>query len=111
MARKNKDITDILVEMGVIDAATAKKAVADAQKMRKPIEDALVELKVATEEEVTKALAIQYDMEYIDIDKSMLAASNFHIIPQDLIKRHQVLLPLLPDLGQFLRRALEASCQ
>ncbi len=100
MARKRKDITDILVEMGVIDAAAAGKALAEAQKSRKNVEDVLVDLKIATEEDVTKALAIQYDMEYIDIDKSMLAASNFHIIPQDLIKRHQV-LPISSEGGKI----------
>lgn len=100
MARKSKAITDILVEMGVIQADAAAKATNEAQKTRKPVEDVLVELKIASEEDVTKALAIQYDMEYIDIDKSMLAASNFHIIPADLIKRHQV-LPISVEGGKI----------
>ncbi len=36
-------------------------------------------------------MAMQYDMEYIDLDKAGLAAANFELIPPDLIRKHQVL--------------------
>ncbi len=91
MARKRKELTDILIEMGVLKSNDAQRAVDEATKKRRHVHEVLLDLKLASEEDITKALALQYDMEYIDLDKSMLAASNFDLIPADLIKRHQVL--------------------
>lgn len=91
MARKRKEITDILMEMGILKPDAAKQAVELAQKNRRTIEETLIDAKLASEEDVTKAMAAQYDMEYIDLDKSMLAATNFELLSPDLIKRHQVL--------------------
>ena len=91
MARKRKEITDILIEMGALKSGDALKVIEQATKAHRPLHELILDLKLATEEEVTKALAIQYDMEYIDLDKSMLAASNFDLIPADLIRKHLVL--------------------
>lgn len=100
MARKRKEVTEILIEMGVLKPEDAPKILELSQKNRKTVEETLMEAKMATEEEVTKALAIQYDMEFIDLDKSGLAATNFELIPPDLIKRHQV-LPLAKVGGKL----------
>src|SRR3954464_3403009 len=91
MARKRKEITDILVDVGAIKPNDAAKALQESARSHRPLHEVILDLKLASEEEVTKALAYQYDMEYIDLDKSMMAASNFNLIPPDLIKKHQVL--------------------
>src|SRR5215217_5222485 len=91
MARKRKEITDILVEINVLKPADAQKAFEQSIKTHRPLHELVLDLKLASEEDVTKALAIQYDMEYIDLDKSMLAASNFDLIPADLVRKHLVL--------------------
>src|SRR3954470_12456192 len=91
MARKRKEITDIMVDVGALKPADAERALKESNSTHVPLHEVILDLKLASEEEVTKALAYQYDMEYIDLDKSMLAASNFALIPPDLIKKHQVL--------------------
>ena len=100
MARKRKDVTEILVEMGSIKPPAAAKAMEESRKSFKPIEEVLVASKIASEEDVTKAMAIQYDMEYIDLDKNTMAVSDFRLLPADLIKRHQV-LPLGEEGGKL----------
>jgi type IV pilus assembly protein PilB len=91
MARKKKEITDILIETGSIKGHDAQRALDEHARSRRPLHEVILDLKMASEEDVTKALAYQYDMEYIDLEKHMLAASNFNLIPADLIKKHQVL--------------------
>src|SRR3954463_5793331 len=91
MARKRKEITDILIEQGAMKPTDGQKALDESARTRRPLHEVIMDLKLASEEEVTKGLAYQYDMEYIDLDKSALAASNFALIPPDLIKKHQVL--------------------
>jgi type IV pilus assembly protein PilB len=91
MAKKSKEITDILIEVGALKAPDAQRALAEVARSHRPLHEVIMDLKLASEEEVTKALAYKYDMEYLDLDKSMLAATNFNLIPPDLIKKHQVL--------------------
>ncbi|MCL2648163.1 MAG: Flp pilus assembly complex ATPase component TadA [Phycisphaerales bacterium] len=91
MASKRKELTDILIENNALQPTDAPKATLEAAKTHRPLHEILVEMKLATEEDVTKAMAIQYDMEYIDLDKAMLAASNFDLIPADLVRKHLVL--------------------
>jgi len=91
MARKRKEITDILVDVGALKPVDAERALKECSRSGRALHEVILDLRLASEEEVTKALAYQYDMEYIDLDKSMLAASNFSLIPPDLIKKHQVL--------------------
>src|ERR1035437_3679654 len=91
MARKSKELTDILTEMNALRPADVNRATAEVARSHKPLHEVIVEMKLASEEDVTKGLAIQYDMEYIDLDKSVLAASNFDLIPADLVKKHLVL--------------------
>jgi type IV pilus assembly protein PilB len=91
MARKRREITDILAEMGVLKPSEAQKAFDEAIKERLQVSELLINKKLATEEDVTKAMAIQNDMEFIDLDKSQMHLTNHNLIPPDLIRRHQVL--------------------
>ncbi len=100
MAKRRKELPEILVELGVLKANDAAKAQAAATKSHERIEDLLVRAKLASEEDVTKALAIQNDMEYIDLDKHGLAASDLNLLPPDLIRRHQV-LPISKENGKL----------
>jgi type IV pilus assembly protein PilB len=100
MAHKRKALIDILTEMGVLTPPAAAKAQEESRKNRQPIEQVLIDLKLASEDDVTKAMAIQNDMEFIDLDKNVLAVSDFRLLPADIIKRHQV-LPLGEDNGKI----------
>lgn len=100
MAKRRKEIAEILTEMGVLKAVDAARGQNAANKSHERIEDVLVKMKLASEEDVTKAMAIQNDMEYIDLDKSALAASNLNLLPPDLIRRHQV-LPISKENGKL----------
>ncbi len=91
MARKRKEVTDILIEMGVLTPENAARVITDAKKFHMTIPEALVTKEYAGEEDVTKALAMQHDMEYIDLDKAGLSMVDFELIPADLIRKHQVL--------------------
>jgi len=100
MARKRKELTDVLIEMGVMKPNDANRAREESFRSGKPLHEQIVAMKLASEEDCAKALAIQHDMEYIDVDKSILATANFDLIPADLIKRHQV-LPLGKQDGKL----------
>ncbi len=92
MARKQRQrLGEILEKWGVVTSSAIQEALDHAQQEGLRIGEALVGLGLADEEDVTKALATQYDMEYIDLDRNVVVATELHLIPQEIIKRHLVL--------------------
>jgi len=97
MARKHRQkLGEILVQWGVVSAAAVAEALEHASGESLLIGEALVQLGMVDEEDVTKALASQFDMEYIDLDNNVVAPTEMHLIPDDLIRKHLV-LPLSRD--------------
>jgi len=92
MARKQRQrLGEILVKWGVVTQSGVDEALEHARTEGLRIGEALIALGLADEEDVTKALATQYDMEYIDLDRNVVVPTDLHLIPDDIIKRHLVL--------------------
>ncbi len=99
MARKKRQrIGEILVEWGVVTPAGVEEALAYAKQEGQRIGEALSALGYADEEDVTKALARQFDMEYIDLDQNVDTPSQ-QLVPDDVIRKHNV-LPLGRENGK-----------
>jgi type IV pilus assembly protein PilB len=100
MARKQrKRIGEILQEWGVVTKSGVKEALDHAQREYVRLGDAFVALGLADETDVTKALALQYDMEYIDLDKNTVQPGQLDLIPDELIRKH-LILPLAREDGR-----------
>ncbi|MCD6303574.1 MAG: Flp pilus assembly complex ATPase component TadA [Planctomycetes bacterium] len=92
MPRKQKQrLGEILLEWGVVTPSAIDEALEHAQKEGLRIGEALIALGLADEEDVTKALAQQYDMEYIDLDRNVVVPTEMHLIPEEIMRRHLVL--------------------
>ena len=91
MARKKKRLGEILVEWGVVTIAGVEEALQHARRDGLRIGEALVSLGLAGEEDVTKALATQFDMEYVDLERQIVVPGLLEEIPPDIIRRHLVL--------------------
>jgi len=100
MARKHKQLGQILVSWKTISEKSLKDALTYAQKHNKRIGEALVELELCTQEVVTKALAAQFDLAYVDLDKTSAVTANLHLIPPKIIKENMV-LPLGEENGKL----------
>jgi type IV pilus assembly protein PilB len=91
MARRRRKLGEILVGWEILTAESLRDAIAYASEHGKRIGEALVELEMASEEDVTKALATQFDLEYVDLDKNVVVPAALELVPQELITRHKVL--------------------
>lgn len=92
MARKRKKLGEILVEWGLIDKKQLDQALEIASGSGKRLGEALIEADFVKEEDVAKALAAQFDMEFVDLDESDVAERiDMALIPSDLAKKHLVL--------------------
>jgi type IV pilus assembly protein PilB len=68
MARTRKKLGQILVSTGVMNAEQADRALKHGKQTGKRIGEAAMELGLASEKQVAKALAEQYGLEYVDLD-------------------------------------------
>ncbi len=91
MAKKRKKIGEILVGWGIIDAGALADGLKYAQEHGKRIGEALVELELCTEEDVIKALATQFGVEYIDLDRHTVDHDALELVPSNLIQNLMVI--------------------
>ncbi|MEX0746251.1 MAG: GspE/PulE family protein [Phycisphaeraceae bacterium] len=100
MAHKRRQLGDILKRWNLVDDRQLREAAKVAEGSRKRIGEALVDLGYANENDVAKALAAQFEMDFIDLDQpNVIDKQNLGLIPQDIIKRYFV-LPLGKDGGK-----------
>ncbi|MGD8454168.1 MAG: ATPase, T2SS/T4P/T4SS family [Phycisphaerae bacterium] len=96
MARRRKKLGEILVGWNVINPQALADALAYAGEHGRRIGEALVELELATEDDVSKALASQFGLEYIDLDKNVHVPTALELIPDKVIAQERV-LPLAQE--------------
>jgi len=100
MAKQQKRLGEILVEWGIISAAEVARALEHAKSKNLRMGEALIDLKLASESNVYKALAQQQNLEYIDLDKSSVPPNAVNAIPDDLMRKYLV-LPLGNENGRL----------
>jgi len=96
MARRRKKLGEILTSWGVLTPNALADAIAYASEHGKRLGEALVELELVSEDDVSKGLATQFDLEYVDLDKNVVVPAALDLVPQELITRHTI-LPMSKD--------------
>ncbi|HYE61387.1 MAG TPA: ATPase, T2SS/T4P/T4SS family [Phycisphaerales bacterium] len=92
MARLRKKLGEILVGWGAITNDQAEKAAQLAKASGKRLGEAIVEAGFAKEDQVAKALATQFGMEYVDLNAPGVSEKmQPKLIPDDLIKKYLIL--------------------
>lgn len=85
-------IGQILKRWGVINDTQIDEALRQAQATGQRIGEVFIELGYAQETDVSKALASQFDMQYIDLDQPhAIARENLKLMPEEVIKKYLVL--------------------
>src|SRR5688500_2549791 len=102
MARTRRKLGEILKQWGRLTEQQLNEALKIQQGQRnKRIGELLIELGYVGDTDVAKALASQFDMEYIDLDlPDAVKKENMQLMPRELIKRYLV-LPMSKDNGRL----------
>jgi type IV pilus assembly protein PilB len=100
MARQQKKLGEILVDLNAVTTKDVAKAIEHGKAKNLRLGEAFVDLKICSEAIVYKALAMQHGMEYIDLDKNSVPPNAVNLIPDDLMKKY-VILPLGMDGGRI----------
>ncbi|MEM1446403.1 MAG: ATPase, T2SS/T4P/T4SS family [Planctomycetota bacterium] len=92
MSRKRQQIGQILKQWGLVTDEQLAEAVKMSDGSRKRIGEILVQLGYAQSNDVAKALATQFGLEFVDLDQpNVIQKENLGLIPEDMIKKMNVL--------------------
>lgn len=101
MARKRKKLGEILREWGIVTDEQIEQALQISERTGKRLGEALIEAGHAAEEDVAKALADQFDMEFLNLDRPEANGRiDKSLMPEELIKKHLV-LPIGKENGRL----------
>ena len=96
-----KPLGELLVEMGVVNAAQVSEALSFQRNRQMKLGEALVALGHADEASVAKALARQHDLPFVDLEKGKIARSVLERVPAQVAKEYGV-VPLLERQGKLV---------
>jgi len=102
VARKIRlKLGEILMQWNMANADQVAKALELAKGSGKRIGEAFIETQICTEEDVAKALAHQFGMEFLDLSTAQDSNKiNVALIPDDLMRKHLV-LPISKSNGRL----------
>ncbi len=81
-----------MVEYG-LKPKDIQQALEHAKTKNLRIGEALIDLKIASDAQVYKALAQQHSMEYVDLDKSGVTPNAVNLVPDELMRKY-IIVPL-----------------
>lgn len=100
MGKQQKRLGELLVEWGACTVKDIDKALSHAKAQKMRIGEALIDLKLASDTAVYKALAAQHNMEFFDLEKSSIPPNAVSLIPDDLMRKY-LILPLGTENGRL----------
>ena len=100
MARQRKRLGEILYKAGLVEKQALINAIKTSRTNNKRLGQVLLELGLIDEDTLTKAIAKQFGLPYTDLDNTTIPQDATKLIPQELMKRHNV-LPLGMNNGKL----------
>ena len=99
VAKKRRHLGEILYKAGLVEKEALINAIKTSKANHKRLGQILLESKLLDEETLTRAIANQFGLEYANMDKVNISPESLRILPEDVIRRHNV-LPLGMNNGK-----------
>jgi type IV pilus assembly protein PilB len=100
MTKQRMHLGEILFKAGLVEKQALINAIKTAKSSNKRLGQVLLELGLINEDTLAKALARQFGLKYVNLDDVTIPQDAIKIIPEDLIKRHNI-LPLSVNNGRL----------
>jgi type IV pilus assembly protein PilB len=100
MVKERRHLGEILFKAGLVEKQALINAIKTAKSSNKRLGQVLLELGLISEEILAKAIAKQFGYPYVDLDQVTVPPDAAKIVPEDLIKRHNI-LPLSVNNGRL----------
>jgi type IV pilus assembly protein PilB len=100
MVGPRKRIGEILKEWGVVTDKQVRDAVERQSRSGRRLGEVLISMDACTERDVTKALALQFNMEFVDLDIGTIDPQVMEMVPEAMMREYQI-LPLAYEEGRL----------
>src|SRR5512146_2909398 len=100
MTKERRHLGEILFKAGLVEKQALINAIKTAKSSNKRLGQVLLELGLINEDTLAKAIAKQFGYPYVDLDQVTVPPDAAKIVPEDLIKRHNI-LPLSVNTGRL----------
>ena len=100
MAKRKSDYTEILIRQGLISPEQLAEAQQMSQESGMKLADALTRLGYATAEDVTRAMAEQHGLDYVNLSEVVIPPSVVELVPES-VARENVAIPLAESDGKL----------
>jgi type IV pilus assembly protein PilB len=100
MTKQRMHLGEILFKAGLVEKQALINAIKTAKSSNKRLGQVLLELGLINEDTLAKAIAKQFGLKYVNLDDVTIPADAVKIVPEDLIKRHNI-LPLSVNNGRL----------
>ena len=94
--REKQRIGDMLINENVITEEQLEQALPVARKNGKKIGETLIEMGMTTENEIAKALAIQLQLELVDLGKINIPEDMLRLVSDSVLRKH-IMIPYAYD--------------
>ncbi|MGE5295263.1 MAG: hypothetical protein ACM3VT_10585, partial [Solirubrobacterales bacterium] len=100
MTKQRMHLGEILFKAGLVEKQALINAIKTAKTSNKRLGQVLIDLGLINEDTLAKAIAKQFGLKYVDVETAAIPPDATKIIPEDLIKRHNI-LPLSVANGRL----------
>ena len=100
MAKKRRHLGEILYKAALVEKQALVDAIKTSKASKKRLGQVLLEQGLVDEETLTKAIAKQFGLQYVNLDRTSISPDAMKLVPEDIIKRHNV-LPLGMNNGRL----------
>ena len=100
MAKKRRKVGEILYKAGPGKKQPLIEAIRTSRLNSEQLGKVLLDKGLVNEDNLTKAIAKQFGLKYIDIDAVTIPSDVIKLVPEDIIKKHSV-LPLSMNNGRL----------
>jgi type IV pilus assembly protein PilB len=93
VAAKRKPLGQLLIDKGIVKPEQLERALEEQKRSnhQKLLGEVLVELRIATEDQITEALAEAYGVPYARISPRIADPKVIPILPKEFLEKHQIL--------------------
>jgi len=100
MAKQRKHLGEIIYKAGLVEKQALIKAIKASKTNNKRLGEILVEQGLISEDALAKCIAKQFGLEYIDLDTASISPDAEKLIPEELVKKHNV-IPMEMNNGRL----------
>jgi type IV pilus assembly protein PilB len=91
MAGSRKRLGEILKEWGKVNDKQLRDALERQARSGRRLGELLINMGACAEEDIMKALALQFDMEYVDLDIGNVNSQVMEMMPESMMREYQII--------------------